>query len=169
LILAINRLLAILYPLTYHRIFNPRNARITVVSLWSFSMLTTTLYYNVECAWYFEAAVYSWSTLYGPCQYSFLAYIAMFLSDGIILITVIVNAIAFYRIVAYLKEKKRQEIITTQESLDHDILFFKETCVTTITHAFLIVLFRIVRINGHFESRGIKVMYMWLIMSALDG
>nr|CDQ03916.1 Bm13512 [Brugia malayi] len=45
-VLAINRLWAISYPMKYHRIFNPKNAWITVISLWSFSMLITLLYYN---------------------------------------------------------------------------------------------------------------------------
>ncbi|KAL3989904.1 Serpentine type 7TM GPCR chemoreceptor Srx family protein [Acanthocheilonema viteae] len=60
-VLAINRFWAISYPLTYHRIFNSRNVRVTAVSLWSFSMLITVLYYNVECREYFEADIYSWS------------------------------------------------------------------------------------------------------------
>ncbi|KAK6112216.1 Serpentine type 7TM GPCR chemoreceptor Srx family protein [Brugia pahangi] len=100
-VLAINRLWAISYPMKYHRIFNPKNAWITVISLWSFSMLITLLYYNVECLLYVEAYIHSWSNLYGPCNHPFFAYIAMFLSDGVIVITVIIDAIAFYRIITF--------------------------------------------------------------------
>lgn len=49
LILAINRLWAITYPIAYHRIFNSRNAWITVVSLWLFNIIITGLYYNGTC------------------------------------------------------------------------------------------------------------------------
>lgn len=45
-ILAINRFWAISYPMTYGRIFNLKNVRIIILSLWSFSMLITVLYYN---------------------------------------------------------------------------------------------------------------------------
>uniref|UniRef100_A0A0R3S210 G_PROTEIN_RECEP_F1_2 domain-containing protein n=1 Tax=Elaeophora elaphi TaxID=1147741 RepID=A0A0R3S210_9BILA len=165
-ILAINRLWAISRPMTYNRIFNQKNARIIVLSLWSLSMLINALYYNVECVRYFEADIHSWSTLYGPCNHSFLAYIAIILSDGIILITVIVDAIAFYRIIAYLKEKKRQKVNTIQESLKQDILFFKETCVSTVVHAFFVAIFRV---DGLFMARVTKVTYMWLAMSTSDG
>ncbi|KAL3989903.1 Serpentine type 7TM GPCR chemoreceptor Srx family protein [Acanthocheilonema viteae] len=165
-VLAINRLWAVSYPLTYHRIFNSRNVRVTAVSLWSFSMLITVLYYNVECTEYFEADIYSWSALYGPCNHSSLAYIAMIISDGIILTTVIINAVAFYRIIAYLKEKRSQEVNTMHENLSQDILFFKETCVTTVAHAFFISIFRI---DGPFVARTTKITYMWLAMSTLHG
>ncbi|KAM3728601.1 Olfactory receptor [Dirofilaria immitis] len=164
-VLAINRLWAILYPITYHRIFNLRNARVTVVFLWSFSMIITVLYYNVECVYYFESPVHSWSTLYGPCNHSFLAYIAILLSDGMILITVIVDAVAFYRIIVYLKKKKTQGTNTMREKLSQDILFFKETCVSTIIHAFFVSIFRI---DGPFIARVTKVTYTWLAISTLD-
>ncbi|VIO88655.1 Uncharacterized protein BM_BM4872 [Brugia malayi] len=141
-VLAINRLWAISYPMTYHRIFSRKNARLAVVFLWSFSMLIMVLYYNVECVRYFESDIYSWSTLYGPCNHSFFIYFSILLSDGIILITVMVDAIAFYRIVAYIK-----------------------TCITTGIHAFLIAIFRI---DGPFIARVTKVTYMWLAMSTLD-
>ncbi|VDN81190.1 unnamed protein product [Brugia pahangi] len=141
-VLAINRLWAISYPMTYHRIFSRKNARLAVVFLWSFSMLIMVLYYNVECVRYFESDIYSWSTLYGPCNHSFFIYFSILLSDGIILITVMVDAIAFYRMVAYIK-----------------------TCITTGIHAFLIAIFRI---DGPFIARVTKVTYMWLAMSTLD-
>ncbi|VDO26022.1 unnamed protein product [Brugia timori] len=168
-VLAINRLWAISYPMTYHRIFSRKNARLAVVFLWSFSMLIMVLYYNVECVRYFESDIYSWSTLYGPCNHSFFIYFSILLSDGIILITVMVDAIAFYRIVAYIKKKKHQEVNATRGSLSHDILFFKEkifqACITTGIHAFLIAIFRI---DGPFIARVTKVTYMWLAMSTLD-
>uniref|UniRef100_A0A0R3RKJ2 G_PROTEIN_RECEP_F1_2 domain-containing protein n=1 Tax=Elaeophora elaphi TaxID=1147741 RepID=A0A0R3RKJ2_9BILA len=166
LVLAVNRLFAISYPMRYNRIFNRKNARIIATSVWSFSMLITVLYYNVECVRYVEADVYSWSTLYGPCKHSFLAYIAIILSDHIILITVVVNAIAFYRIVARMKKSKLENSFENSfRSLNRDITFFKETCVTTVAHAFLIA---IVRIDGLFLARVTKIIYTWLAMSTVD-
>ncbi|VDO44712.1 unnamed protein product [Onchocerca flexuosa] len=103
LVLAINRLWAISHPMTYNRAFNPKNARIIVVSLWLFSILITALYYNVECEHYVETEFYSWSTLFGPCEHSFLTYIAVLLSDGIFLAILIVDIIASYHVIAYLK------------------------------------------------------------------
>ncbi|VDP21138.1 unnamed protein product [Onchocerca flexuosa] len=102
-ILAINRLWAISRPMTYDRVFSPKNARIIVVSFWLFSILITALYYNVECESYVEADFYSWSTLFGPCKHSFLIYIAMSLSDGFFFAILIVDAVASYHVIAYLK------------------------------------------------------------------
>ncbi|VDM93838.1 unnamed protein product [Onchocerca ochengi] len=164
-VLAINRLWAISYPITYNRIFNPKNARIIVVSLWSFSVIITVLYYNVECENYFEADRYSWSTLYGPCKHPFLAYIAALLSDAIILITVIIDAIAFYRIIIYLKRKKNQRTNIRQENLGEEIVFLKETCVSAIIHGFFAAIFHI---DGPFIARVTKVTYTWLAINTLD-
>uniref|UniRef100_A0AAF5PK46 7TM GPCR serpentine receptor class x (Srx) domain-containing protein n=1 Tax=Wuchereria bancrofti TaxID=6293 RepID=A0AAF5PK46_WUCBA len=145
-VLAINRLWTISYPMTCHRIFSQKNARLAVVFLWSFSMLIMVLYYN---------------DLTKKMNYVIIfIYFAMLLSDGVNLTTVSVNAIAFYCIVAYIKE-----VNATRESLSHDILFFKETCITTGIHAFLIAIFRI---DEPFIARVTKVTYMWLAMSTLD-
>ncbi|EFO20760.1 hypothetical protein LOAG_07731 [Loa loa] len=163
--LAINRLLAISSPIIYPRIFNPRNAWIIVVSLWSFTMLITALYYNVECVAYFESDIHSWSTLYGPCDHTFFAYIAMFLSDGIVIITIIIDAIAFYRIIVYLKDKNRQEAHGTQHRIKKEIIFFKETCISTIIYAFFVIIFRIELPMSRFS----KIIYTWLAMFASDG
>ncbi|KAM3728598.1 Alpha-1A adrenergic receptor [Dirofilaria immitis] len=160
-VLATNRFCAISYPMTYHRIFNLKNARITIIFLWSISMIITVLYYNVECVYYFESPVHSWSTLYGPCNHPIFAYIATFLSDGIILISLIIDAVAFYCTITYLKKKKSQRV----NVLRQDIFFFKQTCVSTIIHAFFVSIFRI---DGPFIARVTKVTYTWLAMSTLD-
>ncbi|VDO44968.1 unnamed protein product [Onchocerca flexuosa] len=124
-VLAINRVWAISYPITYDRIFNLKNDRIIVVSIWLSSILITALYYNVECERYVEADFYSWSTLFGPCKHSFLTYVAVSLSDGIFLAILIVNTIAFYHIIAYFKKKKHQAA-RTQQRMGQEIVFFKE-------------------------------------------
>ncbi|EFO24775.1 hypothetical protein LOAG_03703, partial [Loa loa] len=62
-------------------------------------------------------------------------------------------------------EKKSQEVNSAQENLNEDILFFKETCASTVIHAFLIAIFRI---DGPFAARVTKVTYMWLAMSTVD-
>ncbi|MCP9257456.1 hypothetical protein DINM_000699 [Dirofilaria immitis] len=149
-VLAINRLSAISYPIAYKHIFSTRNAWITVVSLWLI----------IECTRYVEADIYSWSTLFGPCDHYFIAYIASSLSDGIIIAAVIVDAVAFYRIVTYLKGANR-----TQQRLGHEILFFKETCVSTAIQVFSTIIFRI----DMPVSRLTKVTYTWLMMHTLDG
>ncbi|MCP9257332.1 hypothetical protein DINM_000694 [Dirofilaria immitis] len=149
-VLAINRLSAISYPIAYKHIFSTRNAWITVVSLWLI----------IECTRYVEADIYSWSTLFGPCDHYFIAYIASSLSDGIIIAAVIVDAVAFYRIVTYLKGANR-----TQQRLGHEILFFKETCVSTVIQVFSAIIFRI----DVPVSRLTKVTYTWLMMHTLDG
>uniref|UniRef100_A0A8R1TMG8 G_PROTEIN_RECEP_F1_2 domain-containing protein n=1 Tax=Onchocerca volvulus TaxID=6282 RepID=A0A8R1TMG8_ONCVO len=158
LVLAINRLWAISRPTTYDRVFSPKNARIIVVSLWLSSILITAFYYNVECGHYIEADDYSWSTLFGPCKHSFLVYIAMFLSNGILLTVLIVDAVAFY-------QKKRQRANSTQQRLGQELLFFKETCVTTVIYVFCVII-------SHIEipmSRLTKIMYVWLAIHTLDG
>ncbi|VDM93357.1 unnamed protein product [Onchocerca ochengi] len=142
LVLAINRLWAISRPTTYDRVFSPKNARIIVVSLWLSSILITALYYNVECGHYIEADDYSWSTLFGPCKNSFLIYIAILLSSGILLAVLIVDAVAFYRLIVYFK-----------------------TCVTTVIYVFCVII-------SHIEmpmSRLTKIMYVWLAIHTLDG
>ncbi|VIO88480.1 Uncharacterized protein BM_BM1425 [Brugia malayi] len=164
-VLAINRLWAISYPMKYHRIFNPKNAWITVISLWSFSMLITLLYYNVECLLYVEAYIHSWSNLYGPCNHPFFAYIAMFLSDGVIVITVIIDAIAFYRIITYFKGKNSEGANGMQRRMKREIIFFKETCTSTIIHVFFVVIFRF----NLPMSRFTKITYTWLAILTLDG
>ncbi|MCP9262866.1 hypothetical protein DINM_006242 [Dirofilaria immitis] len=221
-VLAINRLWAILYPITYHRIFNLRNARVTVSPVHSWSTLygpcnhsflayiaillsddlrqydhtrifvsifridgpfiarvtkvtytwlaistldrylevvsfpwtifiriaspiaNSALYAAIwmQFVWPQISPVHSWSTLYGPCNHPIFAYIATFLSDGIILISLIIDAVAFYCTITYLK-----------------------TCVSTIIHAFFVSIFRI---DGPFIARVTKVTYTWLAMSTLD-
>uniref|UniRef100_A0A915PU23 G-protein coupled receptors family 1 profile domain-containing protein n=1 Tax=Setaria digitata TaxID=48799 RepID=A0A915PU23_9BILA len=174
-VLAINRLCAIAYPVDYHRIFCMRNARITVVSIWLISMLINGLYYN---------DLHSWSTLYGPCNHYYLAYIAMLLSDGIVVITVVVDTITFYRVVKYLKvslnskftvcsvtvfiqlqENKRGSRVV-REGMMQDITFFKETSVSTVIHIFFIIVYRF---PNPFVSRVTKIGYMWLAMQISDG
>uniref|UniRef100_A0A8R1TSF0 7TM GPCR serpentine receptor class x (Srx) domain-containing protein n=1 Tax=Onchocerca volvulus TaxID=6282 RepID=A0A8R1TSF0_ONCVO len=150
---------------TVIRILVPKNARIIVVSLWLSSILITALYYNVECGHYFEADNYSWSTLFGPCKHSFLVYIAMFLSNGILLTVLIVDAVACYRLIVYFKKRKSRKNSVTQQKLGQEILFFKETCVTTVIHVFCVII-------SHIEmpvSRLTKITYVWLAIHTLDG
>ncbi|EJD75157.1 hypothetical protein LOAG_17648 [Loa loa] len=119
----------------------------------------------VECVTYFEADIYSWATLYGPCNHTFFAYIAMFLSDVIILITIIVDAVAFYRIVTYLKGRKCQKANATQQRSEQEISFFKQTCVSTVVYAFFIVT-SYIKIP---VSRLTQITYTWLAILTLDG
>ncbi|KAL3989644.1 Serpentine type 7TM GPCR chemoreceptor Srx family protein [Acanthocheilonema viteae] len=165
LILAINRFCAISYPIIYPRIFNRRNAWMTVISLWSCSTLIAALYYNIECANYFETRIHSWSTLYGPCNHAFYAYIATFLSDVIIFISAVIDAIAFYRIITYLKAKECRGNNAAQQRCKHEIVFFKETCVSTAIHAIFAAIFRI----DIPVSRLTKITYVWLSILTLDG
>ncbi|CAG9535826.1 unnamed protein product [Cercopithifilaria johnstoni] len=164
-VLAINRFFAVSYPILYSRVFNRRNAWITVIALWLCSTLIAALYYNFECKDYFESVVHSWSTLYGPCNHAFLAYAAMLLSDFIIFISAIIDAMAFYRVISYIKEKRSQDVNGVQQGYGHEIIFFKETCVSTAIHATFAALFRV---NVPL-SRLTKITYIWLSILTLDG
>uniref|UniRef100_A0A0R3RNB6 G_PROTEIN_RECEP_F1_2 domain-containing protein n=1 Tax=Elaeophora elaphi TaxID=1147741 RepID=A0A0R3RNB6_9BILA len=192
-VLAINRFCAISYPMTYRRMFNRRSAWITVISLWSCSTLITAFYYNMrcnefvfslslslsliaiwvgyisyyraECVVYCEANTHSWSTLCGPCNHTFITYIAILLSDFIIAISLAIDSFAFYRVIAYLKGKRHREANAAQGKYKQEILFFKETCVSTAIYAIFAAIFRIKMPI----SRLTKITYIWLAILTLDG
>lgn len=60
-------------------------------------------YLTVECPSPYETRFHSWSTLYGPCKNIYIVYIAIVLSDAIIFISIVIDAIAFYFVIVYLR------------------------------------------------------------------
>ncbi|MCP9263390.1 hypothetical protein DINM_006131 [Dirofilaria immitis] len=179
-VLAINRLSAISYPIAYKHIFI-ECTRYVEADIYSWSTLLTmrslfhrlycfiALRWHYHCRCYCRCPVWTFDELRFSLFRSLGIIVALTCSHNLRIFDLIRDLVSISIISQFasniIAEKRRQGANRTQQRLGHEILFFKETCVSTVIQVFSMIIFRI----DMPVSRLTKVTYTWLMMHTLDG
>ncbi|VDO39773.1 unnamed protein product [Haemonchus placei] len=100
---AVNRLLAIKYPLLYKRVFSMRNTKTILAVFWAISAANVFAYFWRECDFKFNVHALTW--FYAPtyCGYIIAFYMTLVHESALCAIVIVIDTIAFFAIYAEAK------------------------------------------------------------------
>nr|CDJ83997.1 7TM GPCR domain containing protein [Haemonchus contortus] len=136
---AVNRLLAIKYPLLYKRVFSIRNTKIILAVFWAISAANVFAYFWRECDFKFNVHALTW--FYAPtyCGYIIAFYMTLVHESALCAIVIAIDTIAFFAI--YAEAKKPSKSFDEAKMLKQNTNLYVQGCVQTVTFALAVLSF----------------------------
>ncbi|EYC18876.1 hypothetical protein Y032_0026g1421 [Ancylostoma ceylanicum] len=102
--ISINRLVAILAPLSYNSLFSPKRTIYSIVLVWLIGLLRCSVYFLDGCTLVFKTISFTWNQSNTPCGRLVAFYLEYVMGTTVCVIVIIVNTITFIMIYKHTKK-----------------------------------------------------------------
>ncbi|KAK5968003.1 hypothetical protein GCK32_010558 [Trichostrongylus colubriformis] len=167
--IALNRLLAIKYPVLYRSVFSIKRTKQILAVFWTISALNVVAYFWDECNFLFELDLLTWVYAQTECGHIIAFYMTL-LHESILCATVIlIDTFAFFAII---KKAKKLKSADEAKVLKNNVTLYLQGCVQTATFALAVLSFFVF---SKFMSRYGKwgtfytTTFVWELAHAVDG
>ncbi|XGW20233.1 hypothetical protein V3C99_003779 [Haemonchus contortus] len=169
--IALNRLMAIQYPVRYRRIFSNRGTLKILMVFWLIPFLQVAIQFFDDCNITFHVDLFMWSYANTDCGYIFAVYVAFIHGATLCTIVVIINTISFFAILKEMKKLVRSLSEAEEASiLRNNIRLYVQGCTQAACFVSAVLAFRFV--PGRLTTRWSKFATLtigWELVHAVDG
>ncbi|KAL6741413.1 hypothetical protein Aduo_014671 [Ancylostoma duodenale] len=138
LLIAINRLVAITWPLEYSKVFSNRKLPLIIGALWFLALLHALFYSTEDCAFVFDALEFIWTYKETICGAIASRYLDFMHGSGTFVCILIINTVTFFFIRRRAKEFLTKRVASlSRETYKKNVRLYIQGCLASGTLVFL--------------------------------
>ncbi|EYC34531.1 hypothetical protein Y032_0001g456 [Ancylostoma ceylanicum] len=138
LLIALNRLVAITWPLEYCNIFSNRRLPLIIGFIWFLALLHGLVYTTEDCAFVFDALEFIWTYKETTCGAIASRYLDFMHGSGTFALVLLINTVTFFFIRRRAKEFQTKKVASlSKETYKKNVRLYIQGCMASGTLVFL--------------------------------